>query len=224
MYNPLTREELRILDIYRKDPFERYTVREIMRKLGKKSYSWVFLAVRKLERIGLVCVQKRGNSNWCFAALDNPLTITHLAFIEEVDANSKKGLPKENLVELVNTIPLAYFSFIITGSYASGKTTPKSDLDIVVLVEDGVSTKRILTTLKNKGELMIPEVHPYVFTRSEFLQMLLDPHENYGKQVSENRLILLGANNYYRILRDAARRGFKSQTFLGAGGKRVPIG
>ena len=98
---------------------------------------------------------------------------------------------------------------MVAGSYAAGKATKKSDLDVVVLVEDGTETKKILAILKNKGELMIPEVHPYVFTKTEFLKMLLNDEENYGKFVFKNRVILFGAENYYLIIREAIKNGFR---------------
>ena len=111
--------------------------------------------------------------------LDNHLTIFYLAILEEFDAKSRK-LPESNITELINSIPLSYFTFIVAGSFAESKTTKKSDLDIVIIFENEVDTNKILTILKNKGRFMIPEVHPYVFTKNEFLQMLLSDEENYG--------------------------------------------
>ena len=129
----------------------------------------------------------------------------------EEKANKKKWkkliFPSEN--SPLDSIPLSYFTFIVAGSYAAGKATTKSDLDIVILVEDGIDTKKILTVLKNKGELMIPEVHPYVFTKSEFLQMLLSDEENYGKLVFGNHIIVFGTENYYLIVKEAIKNGFK---------------
>ncbi len=204
----LTKEELKVIDLFRKDLFKYYSIREIMKKISKKSYSWTFKAVKKLNELGVVNIEKKGNTNLCSINLDNTLTITYLSFLEEFDAITKK-LPRKNVAELINSIPLSYFTFIVTGSYAEGRATEKSDLDVVVLVEDGAITKNILAVLKNKGELMMPEVHPYVFTKSEFLQMLLSDEENYGKLLFKNRIILFGSQNYYLIIKEAIKHGFK---------------
>jgi predicted nucleotidyltransferase len=136
------------------------------------------------------------------------LALIYLSLIEEFALRRKK-LPTQNIAELIGSIPLSYFTFIVAGSFAQGKATKKSDLDIVVIVEDGINTSKILAILKNKGELMIPEAHPYVFTKSEFLQMLMSHEENYGKMVYRNRLIAFGAHNYYLIIREAIKNGFK---------------
>lgn len=204
----LTKEELKIIDLFRKNLFKDYTIKEITKKTGKKSYSWVFQAIKKLNLLKIVQMKKKGHSNLCSINITNNLSLSYLALLELFQANSKK-LPEKNIAQLIDSIPLAYFTFLITGSYAEGKVTKKSDLDIVLLVEDGVETKKILNILKNKGELMVPEVHPYVFTKSEFLAMLLAEEENYGKMVFRNRLIIFGAENYYSILKTAIKNGFK---------------
>lgn len=204
----LTKEEIKIIDVFRKDLFKDYTIMELMRKIPKNSYNWVFQAVKKLNKEGIIIMRKKGKSNLCSINLHNNITLIYFSFLEKLIVNSKK-LPRENISELINSIPLCYFTFIISGSYAGGKATKKSDLDVVVLVEDGIDVKKILTILKNKGELMIPEVHPYVFTKSEFLQMLLSDEENYGKQIFKNRLILFGTENYYLIIKKAIKNGFK---------------
>ena len=204
----LTKEEIKIIDLFRGDLFESYTIRKIMKNLSKKSYNWVFKAVKKLNKMEIINTKKKGHSNICSINLDNNLTLVYFSILEELNTSSKK-LPRKNISELIDSIPLSYFTFIVAGSYATGKITKKSDLDVVILVEDKINVKKILTILKNKGELMIPEVHPYVFTKSEFLQMLLSDEENYGKMIFKKRLILFGAENYYLILKEAYKNGFK---------------
>lgn len=204
----LTKEEIKIVDLFRKNLFKSYTIIEIMKKISKKSYHWTFNAVEKLKKLGLISMNRRGYSNICSVNLDNNFTLTYLSFLDELEANFKK-LPKSNIIKLINAVPLSYFTFIITGSYALGKATKKSDMDVVVLVEDNVEIKKILTILKNKGELMVPEVHPYVFTKTEFLRMLLSEEQNYGKLIFKNRIIFFGAENYYLIVKEAIKNGFK---------------
>lgn len=204
----LTKEEIKIIELFRKNLPNDYTIREIMKKTSKKSYNWTFKTVKKLNKLGIINFKKNGHSNMSSLNLDNFLTLVYLSLLEEFNINSKK-LPKKNISELINSIPLSYFTFMISGSYAAGKPEKKSDLDVIILIEEGINAKKILTVLKNKGELMIPEVHPYVFTKSEFLQMLLSDEENYGKQIYKNRIIAFGAENYYFILKQAIKNGFK---------------
>ncbi len=205
-FDLLTKEELKIIGLYRRDLFVEYTIREIMNKINKNSYNWVFKAVKKLNKMGVIKINKKGSSNLCSLNLDNFLTLSYLSLLEKTRISN---LPIKNISELIKSIPVSYFTFIVTGSYAEGKSTKKSDLDVVVLVENKEDSKRIFTILKNKGELMIPKAHIYVFTREEFLKMLLSRDENYGKQVFKNNIIIFGAENYYLIIKEAIENGFK---------------
>ena len=202
----LTKEEIKIIGLFRKDLLKDYTIMEIQKMIDKQSYNWVFQAVKKLESLKIIKIERKGHSNLCSLNLNSNLALIYLALLEEFAVKSKK-LPTDHISELLDSIPLTYFTFIVAGSFAAGTATKKSDA--VLIVEDGINTKKILAVLKNKGELMVPEVHPYVFTRSEFLQMLLNDEENYGKMIYRKRLIVFGAENYYLIIKEAFKNGFK---------------
>lgn len=202
----LTKEELKIINLFRMNLFEEYTIREVMRKLKKKSYNWVFIAVGRLKKLGLVNLRTKGKSSLCSINLESHLTLSYLSLLEKL--NLPKGLPDKNINELINSLDVSYFSFIITGSYAEGKQTKKSDLDVLVIVENKQDVKRVFNVLNNKGELMIPKVHVYVFSKIEFLEMLLNKEENYGKLAFRESKVIFGAENYYLILKEAIRNGF----------------
>ena len=108
----------------------------------------------------------------------------------------------------MSAIKTPFFIFLVTGSYANKKHTSKSDLDIVVIIDDPLDKRKINANL-NKGELMIPSVHSYVFTVSEFFEMLTNKEENYGKEITRNKMIIYGAYPYYKILKEAIEYGFK---------------
>ncbi len=204
----LTKEEIKIIKIFESGLCRDYTIRGLMKKISKNSYTWTYKAVKKLAKLEIINTKEEGKSKMCSINLNNNLTLIYLSLLEESRIHTKK-LPQRNIYELLRSIPLSYFTFIVAGSYASGNATKKSDLDIVVLVENGTDTKKLLAILKNKGELMIPEAHPYVFTKSEFLQMLLSEEENYGKFIVKNKLIIFGAENYYLIIKEAIKNGFR---------------
>ena len=203
----ITDEELKIIECISKDLFNKYAIREIANKMNKASYSWVFNAIKRLSSLGIINIEPRRGSNLCSLNLDNLLLLVYLALIEQKKIN--KNLPLENIKELMDSIELGFFTFIVTGSYSRGDYTKKSDIDIAVIVENKNDVKKTEVILKNKGELMVPKPHIFVFSKDEFLQMLLEKGENYGKELSRNKIILFGAENYYRILKGAVDYGFK---------------
>ena len=48
---------------------------------------------------------------------------------------------------------------------------------------------------------MIPPAHIYVFTKNEFLEMLLNKEQNYAKLIFEKDFDF-GAENYYLIIKE----------------------
>ncbi len=203
----LTKEEVKIIELFRTGLFKQYTIREIAKNINKKSYNWVFKAVGKLKELKIIKLEVKGNSNICSINLENNLTLIYLSLLEQAKISEK--LPLKNINILLGSIPVSYFTFIITGSYANEKQTSKSDLDVLVIVENKEDVKKVFVVLKNKGELMIPKAHIFVFSKEEFFKMLLEKEENYGKQAFRNNILLFGAENYYLILKEAIENGFK---------------
>ena len=81
-------------------------------------------------------------------------------------------------------------------------------MDIVIICDDQQPPNAILSQIKLESELMIPEFHPYVFTRAQFYEMLINKEENYGKEIARNNLIITGGKEYYTILQEVISHGF----------------
>ena len=203
----LTKEEMKIIGLFRTGLFKQYTIREIAKNINKKSYNWVFKAIGKLKELEIIKSETKGNSSICSINLESNLTLIYLSLLEQTRIDEK--LPLKNIKVLVDSIPVKYYTFIITGSYANGKQTSKSDLDVAIITENKEDAKKVSVVLRNKGELMIPKAHIFVFSREEFFKMLLEKEENYGKQAFRNSIIVFGAENYYLILKEAIENGFK---------------
>jgi len=81
-------------------------------------------------------------------------------------------------------------------------------LDIAIIIPNSESKKEYEIALK-EGELMIPEVHGYTFTKDEFYQMLVNDEFNYGKEAARKHILFCGGEQYYKILFEAMKHGFK---------------
>jgi len=206
----LTEKELRIVELFRRDVFASYTIREIMKKIKTKSYNWVHTTVKKLRKENILNCEEKGNSTLCSLNLEEENTIKYLSLLEGDNPLIKKV---HNLEKIRKLLPFDSDFFLITGSYADGSYTSKSDLDIVVVIGESQDKRRektfLLNKLSNEGDLMIPKLHPYVFTVLEFLEMMTNKEENYGKEIARKHLIVSGAELYYYTLREAINRGFR---------------
>ncbi len=202
----LTKNQTEILMLYRKDIFLSKTIREISIMLNK-NYPKVFEAIKSLEKDFVISIKKAGKSSIC-EINTNEKTLSLLSVIESEFLFEKNNLPLSNINKIKNKIKSPFYTFIICGSYAEGKQKPNSDLDIAIVIPDSENKKQYQIALK-EGELMIPEVHGYVFTNEEFYQMLTNKEFNYGKELIKKHIIYYGAEQYYKTLFEAMRNGFK---------------
>jgi len=126
--------------------------------------------------------------------------------VAEHKAWSFKKFPSTSIHDLVEQMNIDFFTLLVTGSYAKGKQTQKSDIDIILIVPAEAS--KIRARLQHHCEMNIPTIHLYTFTSDEFKQMLLDKKHNYGKEAVKNNLIFYGAEAYYKLLFEVMKRGF----------------
>ncbi len=200
-------KQYRILEPFVKEPWKKFTFKEIKRQTHNRSDNYVHKGLKQFVSLEILQEQKVGNNILYFFA-NFVFARESAGFIAEKVAHETKYLPHDNLFKLINKIKTVFFIFLITGSYAKKKYTSKSDVDVVIICDSKRETKSILAQIKLESELMIPEVHPHVFTQDEFYQMILSSEENYGKEITRNNLIIAGGREYYSIILEAVQHGF----------------
>ncbi len=205
----LTQKELQVIELFRKNILTNFTIREVMKKLDTKSYNWTHNVIKKLHDYQIIIIKKRGQSHLCSINLESHLSILYLSLLEEINALNKKIPNLNKILSLVNTYG-GFYVLIIAGSYADGTYTKNSDVDVVVVIDKNEEKKWLLNKLSNEGDLMIPRMHPYVFSVEEFLEMLKNKEFNYGKEIAKKHLIVAGAEFYFKILKGAIDYGYTS--------------
>ncbi len=202
--NMESKNQREIMNLFRKDIFLRASIRELSKKLNKKSYQRVYDAVKKLENKRMLKLERMGKSDVVSLEL-NHQSIFYLSYLDEKETVEK--IP--NYEKLMNLKEISNYLLIVTGSYAKGTATKKSDLDLVIVVPDGQKAYDIQKLVENLTLTFYPKVHLYVFNNKDFLEMLTEKKENYGKEIYRNRLILKNAHVFYENLREAQEHGFK---------------
>ncbi len=199
----LKKSQIMILDLFRKDIFLSKTIREISLLL-KKDYPTVHRAVNELEKKDVLSLRKAGNARVCELNMSTE-TITILSFLDEQEALSKKMPNIDKILgfkEFIDDITL------VTGSYAKGKETKQSDIDLVIITKNNVFKKQKL--LENLTSLFLPKIHPIVISQKDFISMLLEKKASFGKEIFHNRLIFRNTSKYYWLLKEAIEHGFRS--------------
>lgn len=199
----ITKEQINIFSVFRKDIFAGVTFKEIKTQSRQKSNSVVQMALKKFREDALVKTQKTGNVAAYFLNLDNNLTLAYLGLINNLQIKKNKKIPK-NILNMIKNSILKYSEFfilIVFGSYAKNKQTAKSDLDIAVIVETEDSKKEISPYVETIKRRELTKIDYHLFTRNAFLEMLLTDKENVGKEIYRKNIIFYGTDQYYNLIR-----------------------
>ncbi|MDD2666721.1 MAG: nucleotidyltransferase domain-containing protein [Methanocellales archaeon] len=208
----MLKKDYQILTPFVREPWKRFTFKDIKALSKKKSESYVYSAIKKYVKEDILSEESAGNVILYSLNLNNPKTQVYAGFIAEFICWSSKHLPFDIIKKVNEKIPNTFFTFLITGSYAKHKQKETSDLDIVIIVDDSQNTTHILAEINYACELSIPKGHPYVFKNSEYLEMLTNNEANYGKEIAKNNLIITGGAQYYRIINEAIKNGFNGKS------------
>lgn len=202
----LTKEHI-ILCTFAAKPWISLTFKEVKKLSKNKSDNYVHKTLKEFVREGILKDKRVGNS--IIYSINNSIqALNTFGYLSEYMANKATHLPHENIQKIADKIKTQFYTLIITGSYAKKQQKTESDIDIVIICDDSQKPNAILSQIRLESELMTPEVHPYVFTKSQFYEMLSSKEENYGKEIARKNLIITGGKQYYAILMEAVENGF----------------
>lgn len=173
-----------------------WTIRAISKNL-KINYKIVYEEIHKLATENVITINKLGNSNQClFNYVFNEKTLA----AEEV---IKKSLLKignlKVLHDRLEVVQNPFYILLIFGSYAKHKETKHSDVDICLIADNPEVNQRITPIFRT----MAFKTHVLEFSSSEFRSMLKTTDFNVGKEIIKCRVILKGAEDFYRLVNHA---------------------
>jgi predicted nucleotidyltransferase len=204
----LTNSQLKIFEPLTRNMLKEYSIKEIKEACEEKSNNALALALKKFKEENIVKERRVGRSLLYTLNIDNELVFNYTQLI-----NTKK-IPKQALraIERIKEDVekhTSFFSIVIFGSYAIGKQTKESDLDVAVFIEEENKRKIIESAIKS-SELKTPlEIHSHVISKEEFLEMLKVDSENLGKQIARKHLSVYNAHIFYSLLKRGVKNGFR---------------
>ncbi|MBS3155479.1 nucleotidyltransferase domain-containing protein [Candidatus Woesearchaeota archaeon] len=192
-----------------KEPWKKLTYSDIQKITKKRSKGYIYNALKRLIDERIILTEKVGKSILYSLNLSSISAQSYMGFLHEYISWNQKHIPLQIIEKIRNKIPTKFFILLLTGSYAKKNQTKTSDLDIVIICDDCFDTKKIMAQIEYESDISIPKVHPYVFTKDQFLKMLSDDGENYGKETARHSSIFYGGSQYYSILNEAIKHGFR---------------
>nr|MBI4156930.1 nucleotidyltransferase domain-containing protein [Candidatus Woesearchaeota archaeon] len=183
--------KLLIINYLGKNPTKRFTMHELS-KLIDIPYASFYRTVQQMNDV--LGVEVVGKSKTVYLKTNNPILKAHLtvsSYEEQKEFLEKKPVLKKISSEL-NTNEIV----VLFGSYAKGKETEKSDIDLLIINKNGKKTLSF-----SKYELLFKKkINPIFVTKKEFKKMLKDKEENVGKQVLKNHIILNNQEEFWGLV------------------------
>ncbi len=198
----LTKEQVNILSVFKKDIFTSLTFKQIKQQSRQKSNNIVQIALKEFKRQNIVRTKETGDVTTYSLNLSNNLTLSYFGLINEAET-SKSKVPKEALDDIQSRIfkHTEFFILVVFGSYAKNKATKISDLDIAVIVESEQTKKDVAPYLETIKRREVIPIDYHIFTRFEFLDMLKADSENVGKQIFKDGIVYYGYIPYCNLIK-----------------------
>jgi len=180
--------KFKIINYLGKNMEKRCTMHELSRILDIP-YASFYRTVQRMK--DLLIIEPIGKSKILKINTSNPVVKAHL--IVASDEEIKDYLAKQPLIKKISSELGVKDIVVLFGSYAKGKDTEKSDIDILIINQDG---KKSISF--SKYELLYKKkINPIFITRKEFKKMLKDKEENVGKQALKNHIILNNPEKFW---------------------------
>lgn len=199
----LTKEQLNIISVFKKDIFVSLTFKQIKQQSRQKSNNMIQIALKEFQKQDIVKTKETGDVTSYSLNINNNLTLSYLNLINESEI-SKSKIPQIILNDIKNRIfkHTEFFILIVFGSYAKNEATKKSDLDVAVIVESEQAKKEIAPYLETIKRREVTPIDYHIFTRGEFLEMLRADSENVGKQIFKGNIIYYGYISYCNMIKE----------------------
>lgn len=197
-----TKTEIKVLKLFVSRILDSFTIREVSRII-KKDLKIVHVSIKQLINKGYFLQEKHNGLK-----LNYKQNISDLAYIENMrkeDFYRKNKMIKLYINKFIEKTKHKFFILLVFGSYASGKQTKTSDIDLLAVTpEYNESFERELkATLSSSMNYF----HVNMINTESFYEMLKKREElNIVNETLNNHILLYGAEIYYAFLSERTIR------------------
>lgn len=196
----LTKTQLKIMEIFVSKINERFSIKQIS-EIIKKPYPLVHRSIKLLMDNQFIIKDKQN-----FLSLNYKRNFLELVYVESL---RKKEFLKKNKTlalfekDVLDKISLDFFIFLIFGSSVKNKKNP-SDIDILFIIEDKNKIDNIEKILHNLASNFSLKFDINVISVESAYEMLIKRDKaNVMNETLDNHILIFGAENYYRLVKNA---------------------
>ena len=200
----LTSCEIKILEQLIQKPLEAQSINQLAQKI-KLAYPHVYHSVQELEKRELLDITTTGRSSLCRVRFDHPELLA-IASMETSQGFLSKYLHINNLFhQLTEELSAELYIALIFGSYAKGKATKKSDIDLFFIVQE----KSKIEAFKNKINSVLNKLNykvDFEVSTLDWFYEMLGEKNTVGREIFESSIILHNAEAYFYVVRKYVQR------------------
>ena len=185
---------LKIINYLGKNIGKKFTMHELS-KILNIPYASFYRTIKDIT--DLLNIEAVGKAKIISLNLINHIVKAHL--IISSDKEKTEFLQRHLIIRKISNELHTKEAVILFGSYAKGKETEKSDIDLLIINKDGKKSLYF-----SKYELLFKKkINPLFVTQKEFKEMLKDKLENVAKQALQNHIVLNNPEDFWRNVLDA---------------------
>ena len=191
-----TKTEISVMGLFVSRILDSFTIREVSR-LIKKDLKIVHTSIKRLIEKGFFL---KDNHN--ALKLNYQKNISDLAYIEGIRTEyfyKNNPLIKIHVENFINKSKNKFFIMLVFGSYAAGKQTKNSDVDLLVVVPK--SDEKFEREIHAFLSVSTKKFHINLINEEGFIGMFNKRDElNVVNETFNNHVLLYGAGLYYALL------------------------
>lgn len=174
------------------------SISQLSKKL-KINYKNTYNIVKRLEKENIIILKRFGKAYSCILNKKMHPLIFEAEYRRREELLKNKNL--KVLYDKLNSIILPFIALIF-GSYAKKSSNQYSDIDLMLIYNKNRDVQNKITdvNIERNISLLPLDIHPVTFTYEEFFKMAKNKDFNVVEEAMEKNIILIGIEEYYRLI------------------------
>lgn len=174
------------------DTGKKYSIRKLS-QIRKINYKSAYNAVMKLEKEGIVTIERLGNTNMCSFNRNFNQTV----FAVEDERRTELIKNKDFLVIYKRLSGLQFpLTVLLFGSHAKRTAGRHSDIDLLAITENEKEVHGVIS-------ITPLDIHLTVVKPKDFISMAKSKEFTVVSEAIKRNIIIIGVEEYYRLLKNA---------------------
>lgn len=198
---PLTGTEIKIIGFFLQHMIESFAIREIARKTNL-DYKQAHSAVQKLVKNKVLLKERHANLDLCSLNFKNDLTtIYYVEMLRKDEFLQKQKELGIFFTDIKKKIKELSYLLLVFGSFAKGRETKHSDLDLLIVAPNKNIGEEIERVINGQALFLKRKIQCLILDEKDFLDNLSSKKLNVVVEAFKNHLILNGVEIFYNGVR-----------------------